>query len=97
MTEALLTLPEVAALLRVSRAWVYRNAAHLGVVRLGGLRFRRDLVSAYVEARTCPVELATVSSGGRSPRSGSRSGPTPKASPTASPRAAEIAAKLRTG
>ena len=94
--EPLLTVPEVAEWLHVSRAWVYSHASALGAVRIAGLRFRRDLVSAYVEAQSCPAP-PTASIAEQAPPSGRRAGRTPQVSPTENPRAAEIAAKLRRG
>ena len=50
----LLTSADVARYLSVEPAWVYANALELGAIRLGTgrkprLRFRRELVDAYLE------------------------------------------------
>jgi hypothetical protein len=50
----LLTAADVARYLAVEPAWVYANALELGAIRLGTgrkprLRFRRELVDAYLE------------------------------------------------
>jgi hypothetical protein len=52
----LLTVSEVAEHLGVSRAWVYENADHLGVIRLGGgkrprLRFDSEAVRKQLDQR----------------------------------------------
>lgn len=55
-TEALLTVEEVAAILRVSKTWVYshasgRNRPALPSVKLGGaLRFREASLAAFISA-----------------------------------------------
>lgn len=51
--DALLTVPEVAAILRVPRSWVYSHAAELGVYRVGKyLRFERDVVLEEIRKRS---------------------------------------------
>ena len=98
MTPALLTVPELASLLRVSRAQVYLLKERIGYVRLGkGIRFETTAVQAFIEgSRECHAP-AVVSSAGSAPRTGKPPGPTPTAGPMNSPRAVEIMARLRSG
>jgi excisionase family DNA binding protein len=61
MTDALLTLPDVAELLAVSErtVWRLRAAGALPVVRIGHqVRFRAADVSAYIERQTEPGAAA---------------------------------------
>jgi len=52
-TDALLTVPEVAAILRVPSSWVYSHAAELGVYRVGKyLRFERNVVLEEIRKRS---------------------------------------------
>jgi excisionase family DNA binding protein len=98
MTPALLTVPELASLLRVSRAQVYVLKDRIGYVRWGrGIRFEPDAVHAFLQgARECHAP-AVVSSVGSTPRSGRRVGPTATDDPTSSPRAVEIMERLLSG
>lgn len=51
--DALLTVPEVAAILRVPSSWVYSHAAQLGVYRVGKyLRFERGVVLEEIRKRS---------------------------------------------
>jgi len=51
--DALLTVPEVAAILRVPSSWVYSHAAELGVYRVGKyLRFERNVVLEEIRKRS---------------------------------------------
>jgi hypothetical protein len=51
--DALLTVPEVATILRVPCSWVYSHAAELGVYRVGKyLRFERDVVLEEIRKRS---------------------------------------------
>lgn len=56
----LLTAAQLAAALGVRRDWVYRNAAQLGVVRLGGPagRLRFDLQHARTMLAEAPAEVS---------------------------------------
>ena len=46
----LLTVDEVAAILRVPRSWVYSHLSELPVIRLGGyVRFKRSEVERFLE------------------------------------------------
>ncbi|MGH2702714.1 MAG: helix-turn-helix domain-containing protein [Actinomycetota bacterium] len=50
--EALMTVKDVAAYLKVSQKTVRRMAVDLGASKVGrGLRFRKDLVDRYVESK----------------------------------------------
>ncbi len=61
---ALLSLDDVAALLKVSRAWVRDHATRrnprIPVVRLGGkralLRFRREDIEGFIAAHLCSTD-----------------------------------------
>lgn len=98
MPPRLLTVPEVAEILRVSRGWVYEHAAEIGCTRVGGVRFEPDAVFAYIQRQRVPCpEPAPASSAGRDPRSGRPSGPTTRAACTVSPRVAEIMRQLQRG
>jgi hypothetical protein len=94
----LLTVPEVAEILRVSVSWVYEHADEVGCTRIGGVRFEPDAVYAFIASRrsTCPAP-APVSTAGQSPRSGGPSGPTIRSASIASPRVAETMQRLRRG
>ena len=47
--EQLMTVPEVAAVLRKSPDWVYRHQDEIGVVRPGrNVRFQKEDVEAYI-------------------------------------------------
>ena len=47
--EQLMTVPEVAAVLRKSPDWVYRHQDEIGVVRAGrNVRFQKEDVEAYI-------------------------------------------------
>jgi hypothetical protein len=51
--DALLTVPEVAAILRVPSSWVYSHAAELGVYKVGKyLRFEREVVLEEIRRRS---------------------------------------------
>jgi hypothetical protein len=51
--DALLTVPEVAAILRVPSSWVYSHATELGVYRVGKyLRFEREIVLEEIRKRS---------------------------------------------
>jgi hypothetical protein len=56
----LLTAAEVADRFKVTRKWVYRHAAVLGGVRLGGraLRFTEDGLARYLDAQRRGAGLA---------------------------------------
>src|SRR3954465_12071657 len=76
---ALLTVAEVAEVLRVGRSWVYEHAAELGAVKLGTgqtapLRIPRDGVRRIVgmpsprrERRAAPARQARETLGGQRP------------------------------
>lgn len=62
----LLTPQEVAARLRVSRAWVYRNRDQIGFRQIGGaVRFSIDDIEAYLERSHQPPQPAERSAPGR--------------------------------
>jgi hypothetical protein len=93
----LLTVPEVAEILRVSRGWVYEHADEIGCVRVAGVKFEPEAVMAYRLRQTSCHAPAPASTNARTPRSGGPSTPPPRAGSFASPRAAEIALRLRRG
>src|SRR5512139_3787332 len=93
----LLTVPEVAEILRRSRGWVYENADRIGCVRLGGVLFEPDAVFAYIRRHRSCHAPAAVSTNGPTRRIGGPRIPPPKATPSDSPRAAEIMQRLRRG
>ena len=93
----LLTVPEVAEILRCSRGWVYEHAEEIGCVRVGGVKFEPDAVFAYLAGRRSCRAPAPVSTNGQTPRSGGPSGPTMKIGSTVSPRVAERMQRLRRG
>lgn len=45
---ALLTVEEVASVLRRSRVWVWRNADRIGCIRDGGIRFEQSAIDAWI-------------------------------------------------
>ena len=98
MTPPLLTVPELASLLRVSRAQVYVLKDRIGYVRVGkGIRFEASAVQAFVEdSRQCH-EPAPVSTAAPTRPSGGPSGPTTRAASAASPQVAATMARLLRG
>ena len=44
----LLTVEEVAEILRASRAWVYEHSGELGATRIAGLKFESEAIAAYI-------------------------------------------------
>ena len=95
----LLTVADVAGILRVSRAQAYLLKDRIGYVTVGtrSVRFEPDAVFAYVAAQRRCHEPALASSAGSVPRSGRPSGPTAAGTSTSSRRAAEIMAQRRLG
>jgi hypothetical protein len=51
--DQLLTVVEVAEILRVSEGWVYTHKARIGYVRTGGVKFEPDAVRRFIEAQRC--------------------------------------------
>ncbi|MBK8468075.1 MAG: helix-turn-helix domain-containing protein [Chloracidobacterium sp.] len=94
----LLTISDVAGLLRVSRATAYGLRDRIGWVRVGvrSVRFESEAVQAYIERQRCHAPEAGSSSA-PAPRSGRPSGPTTPAASTSSPRVAETMELLRRG
>jgi integrase/predicted DNA-binding transcriptional regulator AlpA len=61
----LLSLPELCALFKVSRSWVYKRTKKgaidpLPVIRIGGLKFDPEQVRQYIAARQRPARGATL-------------------------------------
>jgi excisionase family DNA binding protein len=57
MTNRLLTVPEVAAKLRVSESWVYKQTKQLRIphVKLGShIRFREESLSRWLDEQVHP-------------------------------------------
>lgn len=97
MAEALLTVADVASLLRVSRAFVYGARDRIGYVRLGrAIRFHPADVAAFLEASKCHAQ-GPASTAIPNPRFGMPRGPTRTARPAADPRVAAIMARLVPG
>jgi hypothetical protein len=60
MTRPLLTLDEVATLLRVSKWFVYDHGDELGLVKVGGKNcYQPDRVEAYIASRSAPTPKVT--------------------------------------
>src|SRR5579863_6584256 len=76
--DALWTVADVAAFLRVSRSWVYHRAeaAELPVLRIGGLlRFDPSRIKAYARGDTVPAasqDRGGVATGASAAGSGSQ-------------------------
>lgn len=63
MDDPLLTVPEVAALLRVSRDYVYGAKHRIGYVHLGrAIRFRREDVERFIRSNreSTPDAIARI-------------------------------------
>ncbi len=60
MNRPLLTLDEVATLLRVSKWFIYDHGDELGLVKVGGKNcYQADRVEAYIERRSAPTPATT--------------------------------------
>lgn len=73
-SPALLRVEQVAALLNVSRWFVYDHGEELGLVKIGGAnRYRLDRIEEYVAGRLDdPVSVPSLLNGRVSPRVVSR-------------------------
>lgn len=90
--EPLLTVEEVADLLKVSRAWVYENKHRIGFARIGGVRFEPEAVREFIERQR--VQAAAP----RQPRpTNVRPAHVRIRDPAFDAQAAEIAKRLRNG
>jgi excisionase family DNA binding protein len=97
--DQLLTVAEVAEILRVSEGWVYTNKGRIGFVRTGGVRFEPDAVRRYIESQRCAVPVADpVSTAERTPRTSGRSTrPRAAVTPSDNPQVAETMRRLARG
>lgn len=64
--EDLLTVQDVARILRVSPSWVYTNKARIGYVRVGGLRFEPEDVRRFRFGIRPPLTTASYAACGAS-------------------------------
>jgi hypothetical protein len=95
--EQLLTVREVAAILRHSAGWVYAHKAEIGYVAVGGIRFEPSTVALYIQRVRCRASAPASTVAPTAPSSGRSTRRPVEPTPSDSPQVAEIMRRLARG